>query len=101
MSLWLSPMPEDDIFYCDKCEFCVNFEIAKVRLGETCLSAVVAFYIKLKPLRLVTSLTLSQKYGKDFGLTFTDNKTKGNTHYGLLWYRRHKTYWGNSRKISR
>ena len=25
---------------------------------------------------------LSQKYGKDFGLTFTDNKTKGNTHMG-------------------
>jgi prolyl-tRNA synthetase len=32
----LTDAGEDDILYCDSCEFCVNTEIAKVKAGDTC-----------------------------------------------------------------
>ncbi|MEK7195824.1 MAG: aminoacyl--tRNA ligase-related protein, partial [Patescibacteria group bacterium] len=67
---------EDDIFYCDKCEFCVNFEIAKVRLGETCPKCGRGVLHQAKASEVGNVFDLGQKYGKDFGLTFTDNKNE-------------------------
>lgn len=32
----LSPVGEDTIFYCEKCDFCQNKEIAKVKNGDKC-----------------------------------------------------------------
>src|SRR6185369_4262894 len=32
----LTDAGEDDILYCDSCDFCVNVEIAKQKLGDAC-----------------------------------------------------------------
>ena len=32
----LTDAGEDDIFYCDSCDYCVNSEIAKVKKGDAC-----------------------------------------------------------------
>lgn len=68
----LTDAGEDDILYCEACEFCVNVEIAKQKEGDACPKCD-----KSKLQRAVASeagnvFDLGQKYGKAFDLAFTD-----------------------------
>jgi prolyl-tRNA synthetase len=69
----LTDAGEDDILYCDACDFCVNVEIAKEKEGEQCTRC--GGKGKLAKARAVEAgnvFDLGQKFTKAFDLTFTD-----------------------------
>jgi prolyl-tRNA synthetase len=72
----LTDAGEDDILYCDKCEYCVNSDIANVRLNGTCPKCGFGILHQAKASEVGNVFDLGQKYGKDFGLTFVDNKNE-------------------------
>ena len=63
---------EDDILYCDACEFCINLEIAKVKAGSTCPKCTQGKLNKAKAAEVGNIFDLGQKYVKDFGLEYRD-----------------------------
>lgn len=67
----LTDAGEDDIFYCDACEFCVNAEIAKQKGGDTCPKCGNGKLAAARASEVGNVFDLGQKYGQDFGLTFT------------------------------
>lgn len=68
----LTPAGEDDILYCDACEFCVNTEIAKQNEGDACPKCDGSALQKARASEVGNVFDLGQKYGKDFDLTFLD-----------------------------
>jgi prolyl-tRNA synthetase len=61
---------EDDIFYCDSCDYCINQEIAKVKVGDACPKCGAP----LKAARAAevgNVFDLGQKFTQDFAVTFT------------------------------
>jgi len=67
----LTDAGEDDILYCDACEYCVNAEIAKVKEGGACPKCGKGKLSRAKASEVGNVFDLGQKYGKDFELTFT------------------------------
>ena len=72
----LTDAGEDDIFYCDKCEFCVNSEISKQNIGEKCQKCGKGVLHRAKASEVGNVFDLSDKYGKDFKLTFLDKNNE-------------------------
>ncbi len=70
----LTDAGEDDILYCDKCDFCVNVEIAKVKEGDSCPKCGNGKLKQAKASEVGNVFDLGQKYGKDFDLSFVDEK---------------------------
>src|SRR3989344_3733694 len=68
----LTDAGEDDILYCDACEFCVNVEIAKKKVNDVCPKCEKGELSKARASEVGNVFDLGQKYGKDFDLTFTD-----------------------------
>jgi prolyl-tRNA synthetase len=68
----LTDAGEDDILYCDACEFCVNVEIAKVNEGDPCPKCGKGKLKKATASEVGNVFDLGQKYGKDFNLGFND-----------------------------
>lgn len=68
----LTDAGEDDILYCEKCDFCVNIEIAKVKSGDECPSCKKSKLLLAKASEVGNVFDLGQKYGQDFDLPFTD-----------------------------
>jgi prolyl-tRNA synthetase len=68
----LTDAGEDDILYCDACDFCVNVEIAKVKEGDTCPKCGKETLKKAKASEVGNVFDLGQKFAKDFDVTFTD-----------------------------
>ncbi len=68
----LTDAGEDDILYCDVCEYCVNVEIAKQKAGENCPKCEKGKLNRAKASEVGNVFDLGQKYGKDFDLGFTD-----------------------------
>jgi prolyl-tRNA synthetase len=66
----LTDAGEDDILYCNACEFCVNAEIAKQKEGEHCPACKQGALAKARASEVGNVFDLGQKYGKDFDLTF-------------------------------
>ncbi len=66
----LTDAGEDDILYCDECEFCVNSEIAKVKEGAECPKCGKGKLLKARASEVGNVFDLGQKYGKDFDLGF-------------------------------
>lgn len=67
----LTDAGEDDIFYCDSCDYCINQEIAKVKEGDTCPKCGAP----LKAARAAevgNIFDLGQKFSQDFDLSFTN-----------------------------
>jgi len=78
----LTDAGEDDILYCDKCNFCVNVEIAKVKAGDKCPKCDDDTLKAAKASEVGNVFDLGQKYGKDFDLGFVDDK--GAKHYPVM-----------------
>jgi prolyl-tRNA synthetase len=68
----LTDAGEDDILYCDKCEFCVNTDIAKVKSGASCPKCNHGSLHEARASEVGNVFDLGTKYGKDFDLSFTD-----------------------------
>lgn len=70
----LTDAGEDDILYCDACDYCVNVEVAKeVKEGEKCPKCSKAVLQKARASEVGNVFDLGQKYGKDFDLGFLDS----------------------------
>ena len=78
----LTDAGEDDILYCDTCEFCVNVEIAKEKEGETCTRCGKATLAKARASEVGNVFDLGQKFTKAFDATFTD--AEGNKQYPIM-----------------
>lgn len=68
----LTDAGEDDILYCDACEFCVNTEIAKEKEGEKCTRCGRGTLSKARASEVGNVFDLGQKFVKDFGVTYAD-----------------------------
>lgn len=70
----LTDAGEDDILYCESCDYCVNQQIAQVKSGDVCPKCGRS---KLKEARAAEAgnvFDLGKKYGQDFGFSFTDKE---------------------------
>jgi prolyl-tRNA synthetase len=63
---------EDDILYCDVCDYCVNIEIAKQKEGDACPQCGHHALIKARASEVGNVFDLGQKYGRDFDVSFTN-----------------------------
>jgi prolyl-tRNA synthetase len=70
----LTDAGEDDILYCDVCEYCVNLEIAKVKEGEICPKCNKGKLTKARAVEAGNVFDLGQKYNQDFDFQLTDEK---------------------------
>ncbi|MDB5178402.1 MAG: proS [Patescibacteria group bacterium] len=68
----LTDAGEDVIYYCEKCDFCVEDEIAKVKPGETCPRCGKSELKEGKSAEVGNVFDLGQKYGKAFDMGFVD-----------------------------
>ncbi len=68
----LTEAGEDVVYYCDKCDFCVEDEIAKVKPGDDCLRCGKDKLKEAKSAEVGNVFDLGQKYGKAFDLGFVD-----------------------------
>jgi prolyl-tRNA synthetase len=68
----LTDAGEDDILYCDACEFCVNLEIATVQAGDSCPTCGAGTLAQARASEVGNVFDLGQKYGRDFNMGFTD-----------------------------
>ncbi len=63
---------EDDIFYCNKCEYCINSEIAKIKQQSQCPKCEKGRLLKARASEVGNVFDLGQKYTKDFNLYVLD-----------------------------
>lgn len=70
----LTDAGEDDILYCDTCEFCVNLEIADVKAGDPCPKCDGGALSQARASEVGNVFDLGQKYGRDFDMGFTDRE---------------------------
>lgn len=68
----LTDAGEDDILYCDTCDYCVNTEIAKTNEGDACPKCGKAKLQKARASEVGNVFDLGQKYVKDFNFTYMD-----------------------------
>jgi len=74
----ISPVGEDKIFYCDKCDFAQNSEIATVKAGDKCPKCEGT--IKLdNSIEVGNIFPLGDKYSKPMNATFVDADGKEKT----------------------
>ncbi|HUC01668.1 MAG TPA: aminoacyl--tRNA ligase-related protein [Candidatus Paceibacterota bacterium] len=72
----LTDAGEDDILYCDACDFCVNVEIAKEKEGEKCPRCGKGKLAKARASEVGNVFDLGQKFAKDFDVTYADKEGK-------------------------
>jgi prolyl-tRNA synthetase len=72
----LTDAGEDDILYCDECDFCVNAEIAKEKEGEKCTRCGKGKLAKARASEVGNVFDLGQKFAKDFDVTYADKEGK-------------------------
>lgn len=68
----LTDAGEDDIVYCDACDFCVNKEIAKEKEGETCSRCGKGRLALARASEVGNVFDLGKKYGQDFDLHYAE-----------------------------
>ncbi len=68
----LTDAGEDDILYCDTCEFCVNVEITELQEGAACPKCGTGKLQKARASEVGNVFDLGTKYGKNFDLGYTD-----------------------------
>lgn len=68
----LTDAGEDDILYCDQCEFCINVEISNVQAEDACPKCQQGRLAQARASEVGNVFDLGQKYGRDFGMGFID-----------------------------
>lgn len=69
----LTDAGEDDILYCDNCDYCVNIELANdLSEGGVCKRCNTQGLKKARASEVGNVFDLGQKYGRDFDLPFLD-----------------------------
>lgn len=68
----LTDAGEDDIFYCDACDYCINQEIAKVKVGDTCPKCGQSKLQLARASEVGNVFDLGKKYTQDFELSYTN-----------------------------
>ncbi len=68
----LTDAGEDEILYCPMCDFCVNLEIAKDKIGDKCIQCGQSKLEQATASEVGNVFDLGQKYPKDFDFTFLD-----------------------------
>ena len=68
----LTDAGEDDILYCPSCDFCVNVEIAKVKLGDICPRCHKDKLAMNRASEVGNVFDLGSKYTHDFDVYYTD-----------------------------
>lgn len=69
----LSSVGEDTIFYCDKCDFAQNDEIAKVKVGDKCPNCDGKI-LTSKAIEVGNIFPLGTMYAEKMGALYTDEK---------------------------
>jgi prolyl-tRNA synthetase len=77
----LTDAGEDEILFCEECDFCVNLEIAQVKLGEKCPRCGKGVLKQATASEVGNVFDLGQKYPKDFNLTYVDKDNKAQFPY--------------------
>jgi prolyl-tRNA synthetase len=72
----LTEAGEDNIYYCDQCDFCVEDEIAKDKPGDKCPRCAKGILKEAKASEVGNVFDLGQKYGKNFRLGYVDEHGK-------------------------
>ncbi|MFA5744936.1 MAG: aminoacyl--tRNA ligase-related protein [Candidatus Paceibacterota bacterium] len=72
----LTDAGEDDIVYCDACEFCANTEVAKVKEGDACPRCEKGKVQAARAVEAGNVFDLGQKYPKAFDFTYKDKEGK-------------------------
>lgn len=72
----LTDAGEDEILYCPHCDFCVNTEIAEVKVEELCHRCGKGKLQQGTASEVGNVFDLGTKYGKDFNLEFLDKEGK-------------------------
>lgn len=76
----LTPVGEDTVFYCEKCDFAENKEIAEVKEGSKCPNCGGIIRVS-QGIEAGNIFKLGTKFSKDFELIYKDEKGKEN----LVW----------------
>jgi len=72
----LTDAGEDDILYCDNCDFCVNVEIAKQNEGDPCPHCGKAKLAKARASEVGNVFDLGKNFGEKFDVGFLDREGK-------------------------
>ncbi|MBI2550755.1 hypothetical protein HYV73_00200 [Candidatus Uhrbacteria bacterium] len=78
----LTDAGEDDILYCERCDFCVNKEIATVKEGDACPRKQDGALKSARASEVGNVFDLGTKYGQDFDLPFID--ADGNKQFPIM-----------------
>lgn len=68
----LTDAGEDDILYCDQCNWCINTEIAQQGAGQSCPKCQKGKLKKARAAEAGNVFDLGQKYSKDFDFSVLD-----------------------------
>ncbi len=72
----LTDAGEDDILYCNSCEYCINLDIAKFKKGAGCPRCKKGRLNLARASEVGNVFDLGQKYTKDFEFYILDDKGK-------------------------
>jgi prolyl-tRNA synthetase len=72
----LTPVGEDTVYYCDKCDFAQNDEIAKVKEGDSCPACKTGTIKVSKAIEVGNIFPLGTMYAEKMGALYTDNEGK-------------------------
>ncbi len=72
----LTDAGEDTIYYCEECDFCVNAEIAQVKVGTKCPRCSKGVLKEATASEVGNVFDLGQKFPKAFDLTYVDKEDK-------------------------
>lgn len=78
----LTDAGEDVVYYCEKCDFCVEDEIAKVKPSEKCPRCGKGDLKEAKSAEVGNVFDLGQKFARDFELAYADEK--GQKQYPIM-----------------
>ncbi len=78
----LTDAGEDEILYCPKCDFCINLEIAEMKVGEKCHRCGGANLEQGTAVEVGNVFDLGTKYGEDFDLGYLDKD--GKKHFPVM-----------------
>lgn len=72
----LTEAGEDDILYCENCEYCVNLNIAKIKENDPCPKCNKGKVKKARASEVGNVFDLGSKYCKDFDIKLIDERGK-------------------------